>query len=81
MKVDGKILGFQTVDTEIGSMQAIAVETTTTWSATTNGKSVPFTERATSWYAPDKGLVRLHQEVTFPTGQMTVTIRLKTKPN
>jgi hypothetical protein len=74
-KSTGKVLGPQQVDTDLGRMSAIAVETSQQWTA--DGK--PGQASSTVWWAPKVGIVRFHQEIATKGIQAVQTLRLNSK--
>lgn len=73
IKANSTILGPQEVDTDMGRMSAIAVETRATWS----DKNVEYQMASTVWWAPGVGIVRYLQVVGSKDGTSSVLLRLK----
>lgn len=73
MTVKNRVEGFQEVDTEMGRMRALAVESETKF--TKEGKS--YTSKATTWWAPKVGIVRMVQETEGNGIAVRQTMRIK----
>lgn len=80
-EIELKLLPAQLVDTGMGRVTAIPVESGGKWSGTIqqNGKPLKIdgSIRSMSFFAPKIGLVRFRQETSFPNGAGTQTLRLK----
>ncbi len=73
--VNSKILGPQEVDTPMGRLSAIAVESESTWKDAKNTYSM----KGTIWWAPNIGIVRYVQAIGAPGAISTVVLRIKSK--
>lgn len=70
----GVILGSREVDTDMGRMSAIAVESDQSW---TTDKGVKGRAASTIWFAPQVGIVRFRQEIA--AGNVTAVQKLTLK--
>jgi hypothetical protein len=68
-----KYLGPQEVDTEMGRMSALAVESVTSWT-TPDG---PARSIAVTWWVPGVGFVRQRQEIITQAGSGVIVMKLK----
>ncbi|HXH62500.1 MAG TPA: hypothetical protein VNI20_14235 [Fimbriimonadaceae bacterium] len=66
-------LGPQEVDTDMGRMSALAMKSTTTWTADGNSDSM----HSIAWWVPGIGFVRQRQEITTARGTGVVLMKLK----
>lgn len=85
-RVDNVIRGIQTVDTEVGPMSAVAVESNSRFTVAIPAaqgrpaRSAQGTMQSTTWFSPEVGLVRAQQTTTVAgaAGQRIV-LRLKSR--
>lgn len=69
-----RVRGVEVIDTELGKIEAIAVTSVSGYQA---GKSI-YRIRATTWFAPKYGIVRVTQQIQRQDGQGTsLTLKLK----
>lgn len=68
---EGLVLGPEEVDTALGRVQSIGVQTSMAWS---NGRSVSVT-----WFSPGVGIVRWRQEIATPNASAIQVMRLVSK--
>lgn len=70
-----RVLATQEIDTAMGRMMAIPVETRQNWgSGQTAGQSA-----STVWWVPGTGIVRFRQEIATPAASAVQVLRLKSK--
>ena len=74
LKLTLKYIGPQEVDTDMGRMSALAVESVMSWT-TPDGQAQTY---AMSWWAPGIGFVRQRIETTMPQGSQVTLMKLKT---
>lgn len=71
--VKSRVIGFQEVDTGIGRLSAVAIESLTTW----ENEGVQFAAAGMTWWTPGIGFVRQRQEIPLPTGNFMAVYRLQ----
>ena len=73
MKIAVKYVGVQEIDTDMGRLSAVAVESLTTW----NTADGPGRSYAMTWWTPGIGFVRQRQEITIGNSSAIVLMKLK----
>jgi hypothetical protein len=68
-----RFIGTQEVDTDMGRMSALAVESVTSWT-TPDG---PARSIAVTWWVPEIGFVRQRQEIITQAGSGVIVMKLK----
>ena len=71
--VKSRVLGPQEVDTGIGRLSAIAIESLTTWV----NDGVPYAAAGMTWWVPGIGFVRQRVEIASPSGSFVAIYRLQ----
>lgn len=69
-----KVLGYEEVDTDMGRMQGLAVETRMNWTATDGKKGQSY---GTTWWRPNYGFIRFRQEIQVGDLTAVQMFRLK----
>jgi hypothetical protein len=68
-----KYIGVQEVDTDMGRMSTLAVESITTWTT----EAGPARSYTITWWAPGIGFVRQRQEIALPESSAVILMKLK----
>lgn len=76
--LEGEVIGAQTVDSDMGPIGAMLVETTTVSDTfATNGRKVKAATITDTWFRPGVGIVRYRQTTRAIGGAAVYTLRLK----
>ncbi|MCH7903622.1 MAG: hypothetical protein IH944_03540 [Armatimonadetes bacterium] len=72
-QVKSRVVGVQEVDTGVGRLSAIAIESLTTW----ENEGIQYGATGMTWWVPGIGFVRQRQEIALPSGNFVATYRLQ----